>query len=175
MARLFTTRPEDHFNCSVGSVTHGLKTLDEVMQMEDVNAVLASEWVTPEEAMALPVVKTKHNCVTYGPLAETRMDPDVVLLRVNAFQAMVIHDGYPDLLIAGKPQCHIVPLAKEDGLIAMSTGCMLSRVRTGMSPDEMACTIPAARLGEVLATLEQRRKANGAVASYASEDAQRFG
>jgi uncharacterized protein (DUF169 family) len=172
--RTFTTVPEDHFNCSVGSVTHGLKTLADVMQMEDVNAILASEWVTPEEAMALPVVAMRHRFVTYGPLSETPIDPDVILLRVNAFQAMVIHDAYPDMPIAGKPQCHIIPLAKENGRVAMSTGCMLSRVRTGMSPDEMTCTIPAHRLEEALARLDARRKANAAVAGYASEDAQRF-
>ncbi len=47
----FTTVPSDHYNCSVGSVTHGLKKLDEVMANEDVQGILEAEWVTPEEAM----------------------------------------------------------------------------------------------------------------------------
>ena len=170
----FTTLPEDHFNCSVGSVTHGLKTLADVMGNQDVQGILECEWVTPKEAMALPAVQERPNYITYGPLAESSIDPDVVLLRVNAFQAMVIHDAFGDMPIVGKPQCHIVPLAKEQGQIALSTGCMLSRVRTGMSPDEMTCTIPANRLSEVVDKLEVRRKANTAVSAYANEDIRRF-
>ncbi|MFQ5847857.1 MAG: DUF169 domain-containing protein [Candidatus Methylomirabilales bacterium] len=170
----FTTLPEDHFNCSVGSVTHGLKKLDEVMNNEDVKCLVESEWVSFEEAKQLPVVKERHSYITYAPLAQTPMDPDVILLRINAFQAMVIHDTLSDIVFVGKPQCHIIPIAKEQNRVAMSTGCMLSRVRTGMSPDEMTCTIPARRLGEVVEQLRARRTANSAVASYASQDGGRF-
>lgn len=173
-AQTFTTAPQDHYNCSVGSVTHGLKKLEEVMENEDVQGILECEWVTPEEAMSLPVLKEQPKFITYGPLADTPIDPDVVLLRLNAFQAMVIHDAFGDMPIVGKPQCHIIPMAKEDNQIAMSTGCMLSRVRTGMSPDELTCTIPARRLSEVITRLEARKAANAAVSAYANKDMQRF-
>jgi uncharacterized protein (DUF169 family) len=170
----FTTKADDHFNCSVGSVTHGLKTLDEVMQNEDVRGLLESEWVTPEEAMRLPVVKTRYKFITYGPVSRTSIDPDVILLRLSAFQGMVLHDAFSDMPIVGKPQCHIIPLAKEHNQIAMSTGCTLSRIRTGMPPDEMTCAIPASRFTEVVEKLEARREANARVASYANTDGRRF-
>jgi uncharacterized protein (DUF169 family) len=170
----FTTVPADHYNCSVGSVTHGLKKLEEVMANEDVQGILEAEWVTPEEAMQLPVVQDKHNYVVYSPLADTPVDPDVILLRINAFQGMVINDAFSNMDIVGKPQCHIIPMAKEQNKIAMSTGCMLSRIRTGMSPHEMTCTIPASRLAEVVDRLETRRKANAAVGAYANQDLARF-
>ncbi|MCB0195011.1 MAG: DUF169 domain-containing protein [Anaerolineae bacterium] len=170
----FTTVPQDHFNCSVGSVTHGLKSLEEVMNNEDVQGILECEWVTPEEAMQLPALSEKPQYITYGPLANTSVDPDVILLRLNAFQSMVIHDGFGNMPIVGKPQCHIVPMSVEQNEVAMSTGCMLSRVRTGMGPDEMTCTIPAERLGEVIDKLEARKQANAAVSTYASEDMSRF-
>lgn len=172
--RTFATVPEDHYNCSVGSVTHGLKSLDAVMGNEDVQHMVACEWVTPEEARSLPVVKQRPGHITYGPLAETPIDPDVVLLRVSAFQAMVIHDAFGDMPIVGRPQCHIIPIAKEENRMAMSTGCMLSRVRTGMSPDELTCTIPAGRLEEAVEKLEARRQADAAVGSYANQDGRRF-
>ena len=152
--RTFTTLPEDHYNCSVGSVTHGLKTLEEVMNNGDVGAIVEVGWVSPEEAMQLPFVTDRPNYITYGPLTDTSIDPDGILLRVNAFQAMVIHDGFSDTVFVGKPQCHIIPISKEQGKLAISTGCMLSRVRTGMSPDEMTCTIPSERLGEVCRKVE---------------------
>src|SRR5256885_11767056 len=46
--RTFTTVAEDHANCSVGSMTHGFKTLDEVASNGDVGALLESGWVTME-------------------------------------------------------------------------------------------------------------------------------
>ncbi len=172
--RTFTTKADDHFNCSVGSVTHGLKTLPEVMGNEDVASLLESAWVTPEEAMKLPVVQTHHQFITYGPVTQTSVDPDVILLRLSAYQGMVLHDAFGDMSIVGKPQCHIIPLAKEQNQIAMSTGCTLSRIRTGMPPDEMTCAIPASRFAEVVEKLETRQQANARVASYANADGRRF-
>jgi len=171
--RSFTTVPADHLNCSVGSVTHGLKRLHEVIDNEDVRTLLECEWVTAGEAMQLPVIQQRPNYISYGPLAASTA-PDVVLLRINAFQAMMIHDAFPEATFVGKPQCHIVSIAKEQGLIAISTGCMLSRVRTGMSPDEMTCAIPAGRLNHVIAKLERRREANALVGAYANRDSRRF-
>src|SRR5258706_15050206 len=37
--RTFTTRPEDHGNCSVGGLTHWLKTREEVARQSDVAAL----------------------------------------------------------------------------------------------------------------------------------------
>ena len=56
---------------------------------------------------------------------------------------MLLHDAWRGLRFEGKPQCHIIPIAKESGEIAVSVGCMLSRVRTGMSNNEVTCAIPA--------------------------------
>ena len=89
----FTTLPEDHYNCSVGSVTHGLKTLEEVMTNGDVGAIVEVGWVSPEEAMELPFVTDRPNYITYGPLADTPIDPDVILLRVNAFRQWLSMTG----------------------------------------------------------------------------------
>ncbi|MEE8124293.1 MAG: DUF169 domain-containing protein [Nitrospirales bacterium] len=130
--RTFTTKADDPFNCSVGSITHGLKMLDEVIQNEDIRGLWESEWVTHEEATQLPVVKNRSKFLTYGPISQSSIDPDVILLRLNAFQGMVVHDAVSDMPIVGKPQCHIIPLAKEQNQIAMNTGCTLSRIRTGI-------------------------------------------
>ncbi|HLE35461.1 MAG TPA: hypothetical protein VI698_06190, partial [Nitrososphaerales archaeon] len=70
--------------------------------------------------------------------------------------------------------CHIIPIAKEQNEVAVSVGCMLSRVRTGMRETEMTCAIPAARLAEVVDLLKTAKRSDTAVAAYASEDAQRF-
>jgi len=172
--KTFTTEPEDHANCSVGSLTHGLKTLEEVAANSDVAAILEAGWVTMDVVPQIPVVKERPNFITYGPLAETSVEPDVVFLRINAKQAMILSDAVPGLRFEGKPQCHIIPMAKEQSAVAVSVGCMLSRVRTGMSNNEMTCAIPAHRVGEVINLLKTTAVADNAVAAYASRDAARF-
>ncbi len=172
--RTFATSPADHGNCSVGSLTHGLKTLDEVASNADVEAVCEAGWVTPEIFPHIPVVKTRYKSIIYGPLQEATIVPDVILLRVIAKQVMQIQAAVQGLLFEGKPQCHIVPLAKENNEIAVSTGCMLSRSRTGMKNDELTCAIPEGRLEEFLDALEKVISADSMVASYAASDAKRF-
>ena len=172
--RTFSTVAEDHANCSVGSVTHGFKTLDEVAGNADVAALLDAGWVTMDVVPQIPVVRDRPGTVTYGPLAETPVDPDVVLLRINGKQLMVLADALPGLRIEGKPQCHIVAIAKQDDEVAASVGCALSRVRTGMPATEMTCAIPGARLPEVLAALSTTAEADTTVARYAAQDAKRF-
>lgn len=170
----FTTVPEDHANCSVGSVTHGFKTLDEVVDKSDIGALLGAGWVTEEMFPEIPVIKERYHYVTYGPLRATPVDPDVVFLRLNAKQAMTISDALPELRFEGKPQCHIIPIAKEQNQVAVSVGCMLSRVRTGMANTEMTCAIPGVRLAEIVQKIKTTSAIDGTVASYASDDARRF-
>jgi uncharacterized protein (DUF169 family) len=112
--------------------------------------------------------------VTYGPLAETPIDPDVVLIRLNAKQLMILSDALPGLRIEGKPQCHIIAIAKEQGEAAASVGCMLSRVRTGMPSEQMTCAIPGPQLAHVVEAVERNVVADAAVAQYAAQDATRF-
>lgn len=171
--RTFTTVPEDHGNCSVGSLTHGLIDLSEAAGRADVAALVEAGWVTPDMFPHIPTLGQRPSYITYGPLAETPVDPDVVFIRVDGKQLMTISDAVPGLKVEGKPQCHIVPIAAA-GEIAASVGCALSRVRTGMKPNEMTCAIPASRLGEVVDALRSTVAADATVASYAGEDKRRF-
>lgn len=173
--RTFTTTAEDHGNCSVGCVTHGLKTLEQVANKSDVKCLVEAGWVTPEAFPGIPTVKGDPTHVTYGPLYETSVKPDVVFLRLNPKQAMMLSDAMPEISFQGKPQCHIVAIAKEQNQVAISVGCMLSRVRTGMSNNEMTAAIPAGRLHEVVEKLRTASGADKAVVAYASEDSKRFG
>ena len=137
-------------------------------------ALVESEWVTPDVFPHIPTVAQKPGFVTYGPLAEASTDPDVVFIRLNGKQAMMLHDAWPGLRVEGKPQCHIIPIAKEAGEIALSVGCMLSRIRTGMSNNEVTCAIPAGKLSELLDRLKIANSADTKVAAYAAADVKRF-
>ena len=172
--RAFATVPEDHGNCSVGSVTHGLLAPSEVLDHSDVAELVGAGWVGPGVLDRLPKVATRPGSVVYAPLGTAAIEPDVVLLRVNARQLMVLCDALPGLSIEGKPQCHIVAMAKEQGVPAASVGCALSRQRTGMRPEEMTCALPAGQLDTMVEAIEKTSGIDGVVAGYAAEDARRF-
>ena len=170
----FATLPEDHGNCSVGSLTHGLIPLAEAATRADVGALVESGWVTPEMFPNIPTVADKPGCIVYGPLAEAPVAPDVVFVRLSAKQAMVLSDAMPELRFEGKPQCHIIAIAKQQQQVALSVGCMLSRVRTGLGNGELTCAIPAAALPDLVERLRVTCAADGRVAAYAADDARRF-
>ncbi len=112
--------------------------------------------------------------LAYGPLAEATATPDVVLVRTHALGLMTITDAVPDTLIEGKPQCHVIAVAKEHGRVAASVGCALSRARTGMAATELACALPGAHLNELFDAIERASTVDASVARCAGEDATRF-
>src|SRR3979490_1421327 len=57
--RTFSTVAADHGNCSVGSLTHGFKTLDEIAGNSDVAALLDTGWVTMDVVPEIPVVSER--------------------------------------------------------------------------------------------------------------------
>lgn len=87
---------------------------------------------------------------------------------------MIYHDAWPGLRIEGKPQCHIVAIAKESNEIAVSVGCMLSRTRTGMGADELTVALPGDMAAQFLDTLEGAAGTDARVAEYAAIDSERF-
>jgi uncharacterized protein (DUF169 family) len=143
---------------------------------DDVAALLESGWVSPEAVGAIPSISFRPGSITYGPLADTPgdVDPDVVLMRVNGRQLMVLSDALPGLRIEGKPQCHIIAIAMEEHAPAASVGCALSRARTAMTPDEMTCALPAGDLERIVADIEKTAETDTVVAKYAANDARRF-
>jgi uncharacterized protein (DUF169 family) len=171
--RGFTTVAEDHGNCSVGSYIHGFIPLSEAATRGDVAAIVDAGWVAESDFGAIPTVAETPGAITYEPLAEAEHD-DVVLVRLTAAGLMTLLDAWPALRIEGKPQCHIVAVARERGEVAASVGCALSRARTGMPLTEATAAIPVDRLDEVIGRLTVAAQANVTVARYAGVDAARF-
>jgi uncharacterized protein (DUF169 family) len=169
----FDTAPADHGNCSVGLYTHGFVSAGEIVDKSDVGALLDVGWVTMEAFAEVAALEKKPTGVRYGPLAESQTSPDVVLLRVTPKQMMAINDAV-DVEWSGKPQCQILPVAANTGVIAASMGCALSRARTGMGDDELTVAIPGSRIDELVDALQPVRLADKAVVGYATADLNRF-
>ena len=158
-----------------GVLTHDRRTLEEIAGNSDVAAVCEAGWVSPEMMAQIAIVKEKPACIVYGPLSNaTETSVPSIVLRLNGKQQMLLDDAWPGIKLEGKPQCHIIAVAKERGEIAISVGCMLSRVRTGLSNNEVTCAIPAEKLQELIERLRVMAAADKAVASYAASDANRF-
>jgi uncharacterized protein (DUF169 family) len=174
LERTFMTRPEDHGNCSVGCLTHGLIDLETAATRADVGALVKAGWVSPDIFSSIPTVATRPDAITYGPLTDATTQPDVALIRTTARGVMTVGDALPDLVIEGKPQCHIVAIAVEQQRPAASVGCALSRARTGMGAHKMTCALPGARLDELVAAIEVAASVDTNIAGYAAVDAQRF-
>ena len=171
--RTFDTLAEDHGNCSVGQFTHGFADAADILDKSDVAALLDVGWVTMEAFAGVAALSRRPKGVRYGPLAEAGTRPDVVLLRVTPRQMMEINDAV-DVDWSGKPQCQILPRAADDGVIAASMGCALSRARTGMSDDELTVAVPGHRVEELVTALRPVTAADGAVVGYAVADLARF-
>jgi uncharacterized protein (DUF169 family) len=171
--RTFDTLAEDHGNCSVGRFTHGFAEAADILDKSDVAALLDVGWVTMEAFAGVAAMVRRPKGVRYGPLAQATSDPDLVLLRVSPRQMMEINDAV-EVDWSGKPQCQILPKAAEQGVIAVSMGCALSRARTGMGDDELTVAVPGHRVAELVAALQPVTTADAAVVGYAMADLARF-
>jgi uncharacterized protein (DUF169 family) len=171
--RSFATVAQDHGNCSVGSYTHGFLSLEETAKQDDVAELVRAGWIAEWGFSKIPTISDRPGSVTYEPLVVAESG-DVVLIRLNSAGLMTLLDAWPGLLIEGKPQCHIVALAKQHGRIAASVGCALSRARTGMPATESTAAIPMSLIDPLISRLRTTAEANAAAARYASTDAARF-
>ncbi|HEY6629709.1 MAG TPA: DUF169 domain-containing protein [Acidimicrobiia bacterium] len=169
----FDTVAEDHGNCSVGRFTHGFAEASDILDKNDVAALLDVGWVTMEAFAGVATLSRRPKGVRYGPLAEAKSTPDVVMLRVSPRQMMEINDAV-EVEWSGKPQCQILPRAADTGVIAASMGCALSRARTGMGDDELTVAVPGSRVEELVDALRDVCRADEMVAVYAEADLARF-
>ena len=117
----------------------------------------------------IPAVAERPDFVTYGPLEESPVDPDVVLLRVNPKQMMVLSDALPDMRIEGKPQCHIVALAKN-GETGRQRGVHPQPHPHGHAEHRVHVRAPRCPLAGIVAKVEQTATIDAGVASYAATD-----
>jgi len=162
----FYTVPEDHFNCNIGTVTHGFKKPSELdlASCVDINLMVGAEYIPPEALDMIPKMNERPKYVAYGPLDSATFEPDVVLLVCNPQQAMLIAEAAGSYKTLGLPTCSAIPNAYNTNEVSISFGCVTNRVRTGIKPSELVVTIPKAQLGEFVKRLKPRVEANNKVA-----------
>ena len=151
--RTFFTVPSDHYNCPIGSYTHNIPLPPERSgELGDTLGFMTSiGYVRMEEVPGIPVLPKTPAVVVYAPLADTPVDPNVVMFWGPAARVMLLHEaamsaGIPtSMMTLGRPTCMALPAALAHGM-AISTGCVGNRVYTGVEEGELYAAVPGQEL-----------------------------
>lgn len=172
----FYTVPGDHYNCAVGSYTHGISLPDDRAQELPQTLTMMEEagYLRAEEVPEIPTLRTAPAAIVYGPLGELRDQPSVVIFRVTAYSAMLIGEALSRIgdrsptPLWGRPTCMAVPGALHAGAVA-SLGCIGNRTYTTLGDEKLYLIVSGSRLAEVADALVEVVRANKAMAEYAAQ------
>jgi uncharacterized protein (DUF169 family) len=154
---VFFTVPDDHKRCPVGAHTHNV-TLSpaEAKELEGlIGTMVGLEYLKMEDVAQIPTRKTPLQVAVYAPLAAAPVPPDVVLVRGDARQLMLLAEAAQAAGVVGtgatmgRPTCAVLPEAINSARTAASFGCVGNRVYTGASDNEAYFAIPGPALRAV--------------------------
>jgi len=172
--RIFYTVPENHFNCAVGAYTHNIAlSPDREKEAEQTLKMMFDlGYLKPEEIPQIPRLPRTPKAIVYSPLAETPVDPDLVLFALRPAAAMLLQEaatragvgtGAPAL---GRPTCMALPASLLHGTMT-SLGCVGNRIYTGLGEDEIYVVLRASDLAKTADQLQLISGANAALRDYA--------
>jgi uncharacterized protein (DUF169 family) len=175
----FYTTGDDHKACPIGAHTHHVVTsADEQQQLMGlIQNMVSLSYIKMEEVPSIPRRTTPLSVAVYAPLASAPVAPDVVLVRGNARQLMLITEAAQLAGIAGvgpamgRPTCAILPAAINSSTVSASFGCVGNRVYTGATESEAYVAIPGAHLGALVNSLRTIINANIALEQFHRERA----
>jgi len=151
---VFFTTADDHKRCPVGAHTHNVALSPDEQQelMGLVGTMVSLSYIKMEEVPNIPTRRTPLRVAVYAPLHATPVPPDVVLVRANARQLMLLAEAAQAAGVAGsggtmgRPTCAVLPEAINSARTAASFGCIGNRVYTGADDTDAYFAIPGADL-----------------------------
>ena len=165
---VFFTIADDHKRCPVGAHTHNVPLSpaehDELMGL--VQTMVGLSYLKMTDVPLIPRRKTPLRVAVYAPLDAAPLPPDVVLVRGNAQQLMLLAEAAQAAGVAGtgatmgRPTCAVLPEAINSGRTAASFGCIGNRVYTGAADTDAYFAIPGSQLNIVEETLAVIVRAN---------------
>ena len=171
---VFYTVADDHNGCPIGAHTHNV-TLSPAGQAELmglVQTMVGLSYLKMEDVPTIPQRKAPFRIAVYAPLDASPVTPDVVLIRGNARQLMLLAEAAQAAGVAGsgtpmgRPTCAILPEAMNSGQAAASFGCVGNRIYTGASDTEAYFAIPGSQLRIVEEKLAIIVRANQELEQY---------
>jgi uncharacterized protein (DUF169 family) len=93
--RIFYTVPENHFNCAVGAYTHNIAmSADREKETEQtLKMMFELGYVRPEEVPQILRLAKGPKAISYAPLGDAPMTPDVVLFVCKPAGAMLLQEA----------------------------------------------------------------------------------
>lgn len=172
----FATTAEDHYRCAIGVYTHNLQpSPDQQTDLMEALKVFADlGYVRPEDLPQIPVLGSQPRYVVYGPLAQAKAAPDIVMLFVNSNQTLILSEATQQIEAQvapamGRPACAVVPQVMNTGRAALSLGCCGARAYLDVLQDDVAVfAIPGAKLAEYGERIEALAKANAVLSRFHS-------
>jgi uncharacterized protein (DUF169 family) len=165
---VFFTVADDHKRCPVGAHTHHVPLSDSEQQelMGLVETMVGLSYLKMQDVPQIPRRQTPLQVAVYAPLIDAPVPPDVVLVRGNAQQLMLLAEAAQAAGVAGsgatmgRPTCAVLPEAINADRTAASFGCVGNRVYTGASETDAYYAIPGAHLASLEASLAVIVRAN---------------
>jgi uncharacterized protein (DUF169 family) len=168
--RSFYTEASDHYNCPIGAHTHGIDLpRAQAKELEGlVGTMIQLGYLGPDEVATIPRWDRPFGIVVYAPFADAPCLPDVVLIRGNARQVMLLAeaahaaglDAPSGSAVMGRPTCAVIPEVLRTQRSAASLGCIGNRVYTGLGDDELYFALPGARVEAIVQKLITMVNAN---------------
>ena len=166
--KTFYTEAADHYNCTVGAHTHGVELPpDRAKELQElVGTMVGLEYIKMEEVARLPRRTEPFKFAVYAPLSEASFEPDLVFVRGNARQMMLVAEAAQAVGIGhegaamGRPACAMIPETLRSGRGTTSLGCIGNRVYTGLGDEELYFSIPGSKIAAVVEKLATILKAN---------------
>jgi uncharacterized protein (DUF169 family) len=171
---VFYTDADDHKLCPVGAHTHNVAlSPSEAEELQGlVHTMVGLEYLTMDDVARIPRRAQPFGFAVYSPLDRALLPPDVVLVRGNPRQLMLLAEAAQSAGAAGtmpamgRPTCAVLPEAINSGRTAASFGCIGNRVYTGAADDEAYFAIPGERLAAVERRLEAIAHANSELEKF---------
>lgn len=151
---VFYTTADDHKNCPVGAHTHNvpLSSSGKADLFSLVETMVNLQYLKMEEVPHIQTCSTPLRVAVYSSLKTSVISPDVVLVRGNPRQLMLLAEAAQAAGVAGagptmgRPTCAVVPEAINADRTASSFGCIGNRIYTGAPDDEAYFAIPGAQV-----------------------------
>lgn len=171
---VFFTTTDDHKGCPVGAHTHHVPLTsseqDELMGL--VSTMVNLSYLKMEDVPKIARRTTPLQTAVYAPLPLAPLPPDVVLVRGNARQLMLLAEASEHAGVAGatpamgRPTCAVIPESINASRTAVSFGCVGNRVYTGASDTEAYFAIPGEHLAAVESSVATIVRANEALEKF---------
>jgi uncharacterized protein (DUF169 family) len=170
----FVTSAADHNLCAIGAYTHNLRQSEDLApDLGDALRVFSDlGYVTRQDVPLIPVLASAPDYVVYSPLGRTLLPPDVVLLFVNANQALILTEATQQVEsqsppAMGRPACAVIPQVMNTGRAALSLGCCGARAYLDLLTDNVALfAIPGAKLKHYVERIDALTNANQVLSKF---------